>query len=237
VLKPCDDPVEWRWMAEHLPGVKQDGFRLPLPLPARASRARDARAHDGQWVVDGWCAQLALEGEHPADGRWLDVLAAGDKFHRAVAHLTRPAFLDRRKSPWALGDRVAWGEAPAPLEHPALRKMLDLCRPLSLVHQIVHGDLTENVLFAEGQPPAIIDFSPYWRPVGFAAGVVVADAVCWRDADPDTLLAYVSSIEQFPQLLVRALIFRMVTTIAFSRGEPDLSGYAPGMALAVRLAS
>jgi hypothetical protein len=114
--------------------------------------------------------------------------------------------------------------------------MLDLCQPLTLAHQIVHGDLTENVLFAEGQPPAIIDFTPYWRPVGYAAAVV-ADAVCWRDADPDPLLAYVSSMEQFPQLLVHALIFRMVATIAFSRGEPDLSGYVPGMALAVRLAS
>jgi uncharacterized protein (TIGR02569 family) len=165
------------------------------------------------------------------------VLAAGDRFHRAVAYLGRPAYLDRRSDPWALGDRVAWGEAPAPLKPPALRKVLDLCRPLSLVHQIVHGDLTENVLFAEGQPPAIIDFSPYWRPVGYAAAVVVADAVCWRDADPAPLLAYASSIEQFPQLLVRALIFRMVTTIAFSRGEPDLSGYAPGVALAVRLVS
>jgi tRNA A-37 threonylcarbamoyl transferase component Bud32 len=27
--------------------------------------------------------------------------------------------------------------------------------------QIVHGDLTTNVLFAEGLPPLIIDVSPY----------------------------------------------------------------------------
>ncbi|MFC1736386.1 TIGR02569 family protein [Candidatus Hydrogenedentota bacterium] len=227
VLKPCDDAVAWRWMAKHLPTVKQDGFRLPLPLCA----------NNGQWVIDGWCAQAALDGEHPTDGRWSDVLAVGDRFHKAITHIPRPAFLDDRDDPWALGERVAWEEMKAPVECHALRQMLDLRRPLTLARQIVHGDLTENVLFAEGLSPAIIDFSPYWRPVGFAAAVVVADAVCWRNADPETLLGHVSAIEEFPQLLVRALIFRMVTTITVSQCEPDLSGYAPGIDMVMRLIS
>jgi uncharacterized protein (TIGR02569 family) len=115
--------------------------------------------------------------------------------------------------------------------------MLDLRKSVDLPCQLVHGDLTENVLFAENQPPVIIDFSPYWRPVGFAAAVVLADAVCWRNADADTLLQYVSSIEEFPQLFIRALVYRMVTTIAVSRSVPDLTGYAPGIDVAIRLAS
>lgn len=61
VLKPCDDPVGWAWLADVLPTVAQDGFRLALPV----------RAFDGRWEVDGWCAQLAVEGIHPPDGRWL----------------------------------------------------------------------------------------------------------------------------------------------------------------------
>lgn len=222
VLKPCHDSTEWLWMAEHLPGIKQDGFRLPLPL----------RARNGQWVVDGWCAQAALEGEHPADGRWLEVLAAGDRFHRALAHLSRPAFLDHRDSPWALGDRAAWGEILAPFEHPVLRQILDLRKPLALPYQVIHADLTENILFAENLPPAVIDFSPAWRPVGFAAAIVIADAVCWRNAAPEDFRESTSSIEDFPQLLVRALIFRMVTSLVLYRGEVDLNGYAPGIIVA-----
>lgn len=232
VLKPCDDLATWYWMADNLPTVKQEGFRLPLPITAR----------DGRLIVDGWCAQNALSGEHPSNGRWADVLAVGDRFHRGVAQFTRPAFLDKRgcdpdSNPWAFGDRVAWGETQVSVEHEALRQMLDLLKPLELPPQLVHGDLTENVLFTEDEPPVIIDFSPYWRPVGFAAAVVVADAVCWRNADADTLLQIVSSVEEFPQLLLRALVFRMVTTIAVSRGEPDLTGYTPGIDMAVRLAS
>lgn len=47
ILKPCDSAVMWEWLAEHLPTVKPEGFRLPLPVPAR----------DGRWIIDGWCAQ------------------------------------------------------------------------------------------------------------------------------------------------------------------------------------
>ena len=83
-------------------------------------------------------------------------------------------------------------------------------------------------MFADGMPPAIIDFSPYWRPVGFSAAIVVADAVCWRKADPGELLEYTSSIEEFPQMLVRAMIYRMITTLAF-KNKVDLNGYMPGV--------
>jgi hypothetical protein len=38
------------------------------------------------------------------------------------------------------------------------------------------------VLFHDGLPPAIIDFTPYWRPVGYASAIVVADALVWEGA-------------------------------------------------------
>lgn len=217
----------WKWLAEHLPKIKEEGFRLPCPVPAR----------DGRWVVDGWCAQKAVSGEHPQEGRWGEVIAAGERFHQASAHLPRPAFLDHRTDPWALGDRVAWGKTEPPASPEPLRRLLELRRPISLQSQLIHGDLSENVLFVEGEPPAIIDVSPYWRPEGFASAIVVADAVCWRNADPADLLSHVSHVDEFPQHLVRALIYRMVTTIAVAADEPDLRGYRPGMELAERLAS
>ncbi len=207
--------------------MEQKGFRLPLPLCA----------NDGRWVVDGWCAQTAADGEHPKDGRWGDVISTGDRFHKAIRHLSRPAFLDDRIDPWTFGDRVAWQEVEPPKGHKALSQLLEMRRPIASCSQLIHGDLTENVLFAEGQPPAVIDVSPYWRPVGFAAAVVVADAVCWRHADPETLFNYISDVEEFLQLLIRALIYRMVTTISVAKGAVDLSGYAPGVNLAMRVAS
>ena len=86
--------------------------------------------------------------------------------------------------------------------------------------QLVHGDLTGNVLFEDGRPPAVVDFSPYWRPTGFASAIVVGDALLWEGADA-SLLDAVAQVEDFPQLLVRALIFRAVVDALFRTGEPE----------------
>jgi hypothetical protein len=75
--------------------------------------------------------------------------------------------------------------------------------------------------------------TPYWRPAGFAAAVVVGDAICWRDADPDPLVVATSTVTEFPQLLVRAVIYRLVTALVF--GQSDLDAYAKVVRLAERL--
>ena len=46
-------------------------------------------------------------------------------------------------------------------------------------NQIVHGDLHGNVLFAGDAAPAVVDLTPYWRPGGWAIGVLAVDAVAW----------------------------------------------------------
>jgi uncharacterized protein (TIGR02569 family) len=208
VLKPCSDPEEWAWLAHQLPTVEQDGFRLALPV----------RAVDGRWVVEGWCAQDAVAGEHVE--RWLDVLAVGGRFHAAITHLPRPDFIDARTHPWAIGDRVAWGELDPPLADPHLARLLAAREPIDVRSQVVHGELTENVLFAEDAEPAVIDVTPYWRPAGYAAAIVVADAVHRRNAAPHDLLAACTAIDSFDQLFVRAVIFRLVTTLIFGRDDP-----------------
>jgi hypothetical protein len=139
----------------------------------------------------------------------------------AVRHEGRPEFLQRRQHRWALADRVAWGEASAdPV--PELEPVLD--RLASLVHaptradvpQVVHGDLAGNVLFAPGRPPAIIDFSPYWRPTTYAAAIVAVDGVLWFGAD-NTLLRQVADEAGSAQPLVRAIIFRLIALNERSR--------------------
>jgi hypothetical protein len=72
---------------------------------------------------------------------------------------------------------------------------------------LIHGDLTGNVLFDDELPPAIIDFTPYWRPLEFQSAIVVADALVWEGAPPELADAVA------PQYLLRALIYRGVTSI------------------------
>jgi uncharacterized protein (TIGR02569 family) len=232
VLKPLDmHEEELVWQAGVLRSILCRGFRVARPRPAR----------DGAWVVEGWCATEWVAGEHSA-GRWTDIISVGELLHTELAGVRRPSFLDRRTDPWSIGDRVAWGELPGDrfqyVVH--LPDLLPLLRPVAAPSQLIHGDLTGNVLFAPGMAPAIIDLAPYWRPTAFAAAIVVADALCWEGAD-DQLLAAVSHIEDFGQYLSRALIYRLVTDGVFHGGRalPDerASAYLPAVELTRRLAA
>ncbi|WP_127552394.1 phosphotransferase [Actinoplanes sp. OR16] len=143
---------------------------------------------------------------------WRDIIAVSRAFHRAVAPLRRPAVLDGRRDRWAEADRVAWGEQTVRF----LPELADLARrlgpgiqPLGRP-QLVHGDLAGNILFDPGRPPAVIDISPYWRPLAYAEGIVVADALCWHDAPPSLH----RTLGVPPAAVARALLFRMATTNA-----------------------
>jgi uncharacterized protein (TIGR02569 family) len=227
VLKPLDlSERELEWQAGVLASIRCSGFRVVHPR----------RGGNGSLVVDGWCAWERVEGRHEAR-RWAEIIAAGERFHAAIADVPRPAFIGQRTDPWAIGDRVAWGDLPVSefshVKH--LARLSAGMRPVRQPRQLIHGDLTGNVLFADDLPPAVIDFSPHWRPTGFAAAIVVGDALIWEGADAAILNA-VGHIEQFDQLLLRALIYRAVTDRLFRRDEPNRPDAADPYLSAVELA-
>lgn len=208
VLKPAGEDIGYaQWLAEVMASVVEDGFRVARPL----------RAAGGGWCHGGWTASAYLPGDpHPAAPRWGDILAAGRAFGRALAEVPRPALLAGRDDPWAVGDRVAWREQTVDVL-PELRgpyeELASLAGPPPDDRaQLVHGDLAGNVLFAPELPPAVIDFSPYWRPPAFAEAIVVADALLWYGAGPELLDATVTANGPgFGGYIARALVFRLVT--------------------------
>src|SRR5437588_1060239 len=234
VFKPSAldlDEESLAWQTEVFAATKCEGFRVSLPL----------RAENGSFVVEGWCASEAVEGRHE-ERRWTEIIAVGERFHSALDGVPRPAFFAHRADPWTLADRVAWGELPAAdfthVKH--LPQLASLLKPLTARSQLIHGDLSSNVLFDDQLPPAVIDFSPRWRPPAFASAIVVADALVWEDAD-ESVLDAVAHIENFSQYLVRALIFRAVTDRLFRLEEPirpdDADPYLPAVDMACRLAA
>lgn len=216
VLKPVGCLAEHDWKCEVYAGWRDEAVRVPEPvLPQGADGAG--------WSADGWGAHVFVPGRDLDLGRELaTVKEASDAFHRIVADLPLPGFLDDRDDPWAFGDRVAW-EAAEPEGDAGTLEVIDRLRehlaPVTSPRQVIHGDILPNVLVADGLPPAVIDWPPYVRPVGTANAVAVTDAVTFREA-PFALLDEWETGEDWNQLLVRALLYRLGTTGLFaSRGR------------------
>jgi uncharacterized protein (TIGR02569 family) len=205
VLKPVDSAAQAAWVAQTLDSLQVEDIRLARPL----------RSSDGRWVVGGWSATRYLSGQ--AEPRHDEVVAASLRLHAATAGLPRPRFLDDRTDLWTLADAVAWEERDV-RELPdcggeLFAGLVRARRPVMLRSQVVHGDLFGNVLFAGSAPPAVIDFVPYWRPAEWAAAVVAVDAVAWGGAGPGLLYRW-GSLNEWPQVLLRALLFRVAAHAA-----------------------
>ena len=209
VLKPVADTAEAAWIAQTLDTIEVDAVRLARPL----------RSSDGRWVVSGWTAVRHVAGW--TQPRHDEMLAVSLRLHQATASLSRPRFLTHRTHRYAIADRIAWGElnreAGALFDEFAGRR-----QPVGLRSQIVHGDLFGDVLFAGGAPPAVIGFSPYWRPPEWAAAVIVVDALACGGADTGLVDRW-AHLPEWPQSLLRALLFRLavhaLNTHPHSNGE------------------
>ncbi|WP_146148226.1 phosphotransferase [Glycomyces artemisiae] len=193
VLKPVDNSAEAEWRAETLAALPEsEAFRVPKPI----------RSVSGNWIVEHWEASELLSGSTDPKS-WNEAVATGEQFHAALAAVPCPEFLASRDDWWSTADRDSWNldiALPAEVDDLAAART-----PMTVPHQLVHGDLLGNVLYEPGLPPAVIDWAPYWRPTAWATAVALIDAICWHDA-PTVLLDSAS-----PQLALRALLYRILT--------------------------
>lgn len=199
-LRPAADPVQASWEAQTLDALRVPGVRIGRPV----------RATDGRWVVGHWSAMRHLDGQPEP---WHDeVVSVAVRLHRATGDMSRPKFLDARDDTFAVADRAAWGEQEVALDPDLGGRLFTVLsgsvRPTGLRSQLVHGDLFGTVLFAEQEPPAVVDFVPFWRPAEWAAAVVVVDALAWGGAD-DEIIQRWSHLAEWPHMLLRALLFRL----------------------------
>lgn len=212
VLKPVGCEPEHAWVCEVYAAWKSEDVRVPAPV---APRGEDAAG----WSVNGWGAHVFLPGRDTDLRRELArVKEASDAFHHSVESLPRPLFMDLRDDPWAFGDRLAW-EATEPEGDAQTLEVIEQLRakltPVRSPEQVIHGDILPNVLVADGLPPAIIDWPPYFRPVGMANAVAVTDAVTFQQA-PMSLIDVWETGQDWNQVLVRALLYRLGPTGIFA---------------------
>ena len=216
VLKPGVGPQFQEWLGTAVAGIEQEGFRLPTVL----------RARGGAWVVEGWGAQSVMPGSTVRDAgtNWTSIVSAWPGVARGDGRIGEARSLGPTHRPVGIGRPGRVGEVPRSVA-PELRRIverLDAVPPPAGRAQLVHGDLTSNILLNRDEPPSVIDFSPYWRAPSYAEGIVVADALCWHAASPGLLQRVGVSVEA----VARGLLFRALSSSRLQRAGRDLAGEA-----------
>jgi uncharacterized protein (TIGR02569 family) len=212
VLKPVGCVPEHAWVCGVYANWTATEVRVPEPVMPRGPP-------EAGWSCDGWGAHVFMPGRDAEVLRELDrVKEASDAFHQCVRDLRRPSFMDKRDDPWAFGDRLAWEDAQPEGDQETLaviERLRGHLAPVTGWAQVIHGDILPNVLLADGLSPAVIDWPPYFRPSGLANAIAATDAVTFRAASL-SLLDQWSSGEDWNQLLIRALLYRLGPTGLFA---------------------
>jgi len=208
VVKPEEDLEEAGWISQIFSELEIEGIRIPKPI----------QTTNHQWVYKGWSAHVFVDGE-TTKNRWEEKIQICRKFHKAIAGLEKPDLIGKRTHPWEIADRMIWGETifeyGAKLQS-VISRLEPLLQPINLKSQIIHGDMSGNILFHSNQKPAIIDFSPYWHPSEYAVAIIIIDAIVWENA-PISLIEELEDTIPMNQLLVRACMWRIKTTEEFIR--------------------
>lgn len=167
----------------------------------------------GKWVHKGWGAFTFVDGKE-SKSRWKEKIEISKKLHQAISKIKKPAYIDKVNHPWAIADRMVWGDTKLVYNQRlknTLYPLQEKLKPINLKGQLIHGDISGNILFNEPLPPTIIDMSPNWRPANYATAIIIVDAIVWEKA-PDSLLKEMNNNFESNQLLLRAVMWRIKAT-------------------------
>ena len=221
VLKPAESTAESNWVADFFDKkTTPTGIRLQKPV----------RSINGNWIESGFVGWTFLEGAETS-GRYEEKLRASEIYHAAMADVSEPDFIQRRENPYAVADKIAWQEKQMNYDKDfaeVVQSFLDSLEPLDLPRQLIHGDLAGNILFHPALPPAIIDQTPYWRPVDFAKAILLVDALAWDTKTKESeIFEAFQKVDNIRQLSIRAVLRRIFIQFEYVTQE----GRSPKRAL------
>jgi uncharacterized protein (TIGR02569 family) len=218
VLKPVDDRQHSEWLLNVIHQINPQGYRLSKPI----------RNIQGTFVSKGW-ACTHFEMGQDTKGRIEEKLLVSRLFHRDLSTINSRGF-PHADNPWSKGHRIAWqiDDLPTELPYEIKESIHNLLRRVSLKEQykvqIVHSDLSGNILFDSFLNPLIIDFSPVIAPVEYAEAILVCDCIAWQGSEVSEI-ELLPSNERYKEMIIRAIIFRLAVSAFFSKGDYNTYSY------------
>ncbi len=216
VLEPVRDRAHAVWVSRTMTALDSAVEHTELRI------SRPVVAGDGRWVIGGWRARRHLAGETGVDAE-RGVLTAV-RLHRTTATLPRPETPGTGDVTATLAERLAWGEAHRSLDEERGGRLFEILapsrRPTSSPNQLIHGDLF-GTLCSDGDSsvPGLVGFTPHVRPAEWGTALVAVDALVHGAAD-GALLRDWSHLPEWPQMLLRALLYRLAAH-ALTPHAPD----------------
>lgn len=210
VLKPVGENVQFcEWALNILNKINPNEYRLSKPIIS----------NNGTFVYKGWCCTRYEPGEH-RDGNVKQKLEVSRLFHHDLADID---FINIPKAhdPWSISHRIAWQKENLPqnISKEAFKILEELISKIKLKVnyevQIIHSDLSGNILFDKAQNPLIIDFSPTMAPVQYAEAILACDCIAWQGSPTSELGLICHSIFNI-EMILRAVIFRLSVAAIFA---------------------
>ena len=213
VLSPADEPARATWIAKVMAMVRPAGSPY---------RDRFLRVMAGSACPAGErgrsCQAIVLR----ALMRWPRQLCVSMK----LCEGSRGAVMDEDplQNPFAAADAAAFADDPTEVVTSALgadsiptsaaealakaMSLIGLRGPVEAPDQVVHGDVAGCVIFDGAADPVLTDFVPAYHPAGWSVALLIVDCMAWGNA-PDTLLQRWAHVQDFEQLALRAVIYRL----------------------------
>lgn len=211
VLKPVDDEPHSEWLLNVIDKIVPDGYRLSKPI----------RSKNGKFVSKGWIC-MRFERGHETRGNIEEKLRVSRLFHRDISGVSVRDF-PQPDHVWSKAHRIAWQtkELPEGVHKDARDIVESLLCSISLQKrynvQVVHGDLSGNILLDDALEPLIIDFSPTVAPVEYAEAILACDCIAWQGS-PISELDTLPDSKLYNEMILRAVIFRL-TVAAICSGQ------------------
>ncbi|MBN1649154.1 MAG: hypothetical protein JW874_14045 [Spirochaetales bacterium] len=211
VIKPIHEIQKYSWSAGTLSGISFDGIRYSMPV----------RSKNGNWTENGYGATRYLPGIF-CRNRISEKIEAARIFHQYLKDIEKPDDSGFWNSPYDYANSFSWGGCELPVNVPEkprgiIAELISYRKNIDLPVQLIHSDLSGNILF-DNEDPLIIDFSPAYYPAEYAIAILLADSVAWHGQGTEILNFCEIDKITWVQLVLRALLFRIAVPLYF---EPE----------------